>query len=238
MNHFSFLFIILILICQIAKAQDDKKYLVKAGMRPKDAISFTEIYLYPSFISGKVNFKNHHFGSGMMNYNRFTNEVDFIRDKDTLALADPETVKNIVIGNDVFYYQIEIGCMQRVVETPYAILAKKEYLELTGRKRHPNSGEANTTSNGSYNHLITTGAGVTSGLTLNMIEKVDLIYHKKTEYYWANSNGFFLKADKKNVLRLYPGKKTALSSYVEDNKVDFSNEEALQNLVKTIAEIQ
>jgi hypothetical protein len=234
MKRFNLLFAA-ILFCQVAIAQ---QYLIKEGTRPRDTFTFTDIYLYPAFTPGKVNFKNNHVGAGMVNYNRFTGEIDFIKDKDTLALTDPETIKNVTIGNDVFYYQIDIGFFQRMEESKDATLAKKDYLQLADRRRHPNSGSSNTASNGSYNPMISNGGGAASGLTLNMVENVDLIYRRKTEYYFANANGFFLKAEKKNLLRLYRDRKDAINTYLEGHDVDFDNGESLLQLFTAINEMR
>jgi hypothetical protein len=234
MKQFNLLFAA-IFFCHVVVAQ---QYLIKEGTRPKDTFTFTDIYLYPAFTAGKVNFKNSHVGAGMMNYNRFTGEIDFIQGKDTLALNDLETIKNVTIGNDLFYYQIDIGFFQRIEESKNATLAKKDYLELADRRRHPNSGSSNTASNGTYNPMITTGAGVASGLTLSMVENVDLIYRRTVEYYFANANGFFLKAEKKNLLRLYRDKKVAINAYLEEHDVDFDNGESLLQLFTAINEMQ
>ncbi|HEY9048738.1 MAG TPA: hypothetical protein VIN08_22695 [Ohtaekwangia sp.] len=224
------LFICAVLFSGIATAQDDQKYVVKEGTRPKDTFSYADIYLFPTFTSGKVYFKNNHVGSGMMNFNRFTREIDFIQGKDTLALSDTETIKNVAIGNDVFYYQADIGYVQRMAENANVMFGKMESIDVADRRRQPNSGTSSTTSNGSYNSQITTGAGTASGLALKMVEKVDIIYRKKTHYYFRNAKGSFVKADKKSLLKAYPDKKEALNQYLLQNEVDFQNAESLQTL--------
>ncbi len=224
-----------LIICQLAMAQqEDQKYIVKQGTRPRDTFSFSDIYLYPAFNAGKVSFKNGTSGAGKMNYNRFTSEIDFIKGTDTLALADAETMKNVVIGKDVFYYQKGIGFVQIVAETPYAVFARQENISLVDRRRQPNRATSSNTSNGTYNNQITTGAGVASGLALNMREEVDMIYRKKTEYYFANVKARFVKADKKSIVKLYPEKKDALTVYFTEHEVDFHSQEALQELFNII----
>jgi hypothetical protein len=84
--------------------------------------------------------------------------------------------------------------------------------------------------------MITTGAGTASGLTMNMVEPVDLIYRRKTEYYFGNSKGFFVEASEKSIVRLYPDKRNMLKAYFEQHQVDFHNEQAMLDLFKLINE--
>src|SRR6267154_3401836 len=85
MKSFSFFLIMFLLSVQM-QAQEGRRFYVKGGTRPKAVFKFEDIYLYPSFISGKVYFKDGGLGGGMMNYNRFAGEMDFIQGLDTLAL--------------------------------------------------------------------------------------------------------------------------------------------------------
>src|ERR1043165_1541242 len=103
-----FLFLSLV-ACLQSIAQNNERFVVKQGMQPKAVFKFKDIYMYPSFTQGKVNFKEGTSVSAKLNYNRFTGEMDFIQGKDTLALANAEMIKNILIENDVFFYQGEVG---------------------------------------------------------------------------------------------------------------------------------
>jgi hypothetical protein len=70
-------------------------------------------------------------------------------------------------------------------------------LQIANRRWHPNSATSSTSSNGTINTFGNTKAEAIPGvLSLSMIEKVDLIYERRIEYYFTNTKGFFLKADK------------------------------------------
>lgn len=233
-----YFFSLLMLASLASVAQEGKKFVIKAGSRPKDTFSFNDIYKYPSFMTANINFRNNTSGTARMNYNKFTSEIDFIKGKDTLALADHDAIKSIIIGNDAFFYQPDIGYVVRIAEAPKGSLAKREFLELADRRRHPNSGSTSQVSNGSYNNQITTGAGVASGLSLNMVEQEDLIYRLKTDYYFGNPKGFYVKTDKKNLLRTFPDKKSFLNEYLEKHNVDFHNPDSLQHLFNIVTTMQ
>jgi len=217
-------------------AQQEQQYLIREGTRPKDVFTFSDIYLYPTFKPGKVTFKNGNVANPMLNYNQFTHEIDFIKDrKDTLALADAETVKSISIADDTFYFQVDIGFVKKLEQTPVGILAKTDNLQLADRRRHSNSGSSNSSSNGSYNNF-NTNSVTASSLSLNMVEKIDLIYRRKSEYFIANSKGFFHEATKKNFIRLFPDKKNIINDYFESRKIDVKSEQDLLELFQIINE--
>lgn len=79
---------------------------------------------------------------------------------------------------------------------------------------------------------------LSNGSSVIITETVNLIYRKKTDFYFANANGFFAVAKKEKLLRLYPDKKNIMYSYLKQHAVDFNNEVSLQNLFTAITEIQ
>jgi hypothetical protein len=79
--------------------------LIKINLGKDKDVLQKYIYAYPSFLKGFVNLKGNRSEPSLLNYNRLNDEMLFIGNKnDTLALSAPETVDNIVIGNDVYFY--------------------------------------------------------------------------------------------------------------------------------------
>jgi len=199
----------------------------------KDTFKYKDTYLFPSFSSGKVNFKTGDTGGGPMNYNRLTGEMDFIKSKDTLALGDPQNIKNVVIGNNLFYVQLPEGYLQLVDVIDKVILAKREVIDLVD-KRKPNNMDTfvqSSSSDGAYSNFV-------SGLPVSMVTKVDLVFELRKEFYLGNEKGNFKVADKKTLIKSFPEKKVALAKYLEEHSVDFSSLESLQSAFKDIREMK
>jgi hypothetical protein len=234
------LFLLPVLVCTFSAAQENRKFIVKEGARPRDVFTFNDIYLFPAFNSGVVRFRNNTVGNGMMNYNCFTAEIDFINGKDTLELADPETIKSITIGKNIFYYQVDIGYIQYVTGTDYGTFGKMETYQVADRRRQRTSDPSNYFVTPGSSGGVNAGTpaakigGLSNGSALSIIEHVDIIYKKSTEYFFANKNGFFVTPNKKNITRIFPKKKNAISAYLANHNVDFDNEESLQNLFTVI----
>ena len=243
MRQFCFL-LISILVCTLTMAQENRKFMVKEGMRPRDVLTFSDIYLFPTFNSGVVRFRSNRVGYGSMNYNRFTGEIDFISGKDTLELADPETIKSVTIGKNIFYYQVGIGYIQNLTGTGDAAFGKMETYYIADRRRDRTSVSSNYFVTPGSSGGVNSGdpaakiGGLANGTTLNIVERVDIIYRKKTDFYFANKNGFFLVPSKKNIMKIFPKKKEIINAYLIDHTVDFDDEESLRNLFSVIAEKQ
>jgi hypothetical protein len=222
-----------LMVSSLTLAQQNRRYIVKHGTRIKDTFKFNDIYLFPSFTSGKVLFKTGDTGGGSMNYNRLTGEMDFIQSKDTLALADREKIKTIVLGGTLFYVQTPDGYLQRLDAIDKVILAKKEIIESAGKIK-PNNSETFTQTlapEGTYNSFV-------SGLPVGMVAKVDLVFDLRVEYYLGSEKGNFKVASKKTLPKFFPEKKELVTKYLEEHPVDFTNLESLQNAFKDIREMK
>jgi hypothetical protein len=64
-----------------------------------------EMYNYPTFIDGIVEYKDGQLFKRPMNYNKVLATVQFIENGDTLAIANEQNVKTVSIGTDVFVYR-------------------------------------------------------------------------------------------------------------------------------------
>jgi hypothetical protein len=213
-------------------------FTVKAGSRLRDVISIEDIYEFPSFSKGVVQFKNGRPGVSKMNYNRYSGEMEFLEGKDTLNLMEKETVKHVTISDSVFYVHPEYGYLQPVAEMKSTILAKKEFIKLVDRQKGGAYGTMNSTSAiDSYTSLVNAnGNSVYGGRMLELVANEDMIYRTGILYYFGDEKGNFVHADKKAVLKLYPKKKSFLSEYLKSHEVDFDKEADLKALLTVISD--
>jgi hypothetical protein len=214
-------------------AQNNKHYVVKHGTSMKKTFKFADTYLFPSFSSGKVNFKTGGTGGGAMNYNRLTGEIDFIKGKDTLALGDAEKIKNVVIGSNLFFVQLPQGYLLRVEVIDKVILAKREVIDLADRRKISNMDTfvQSSAPDPPFSNFV-------SGLPMTMDAKVDLVFAGRTEYYLGNEKGNFKIASNKTLLKSFPEKKEMLTNYLEEHTVDYTSLESIQSALKDIREMK
>jgi hypothetical protein len=219
----SCLFFILTFFSAIVFSQTKEVITVKAGTRIIDYFPPQKRYLYAEFLEGKAVFKSNTYTAARFNYNILLGEVQFIYKNDTLSVGNPESLKNVVIGQDTFYY--DRGYLKVIAGTD-PIMTVKQYIKFvdTGKE----SGYGTKSSTGaihSYTNIIG-GAGRSYKLILNE----DLILTRNTEYYLGNSREGFVIYRKKAVENRFPPLKSQIASFIKEKRIDFNNEEDLKEL--------
>ena len=220
-------FIVFACICfcyQIGLAQKTKTFKVNPGEKVVDAIPNNDKYAYPEFIIGTVYFKNGEHYPGKLNYNSLFQEMQFIdRKGDTLSLAEPATIKLIVINTDSFFY--DGGYLKLTASYGKIKLGPKELIAFTDRQKLGGYG-------GESSARIDTYKSIQDGSTFKeLVAREVLTFVKKTVFYIGDEFHHFKQAKKKNMLDFYPSKGREVKSYLKENKVDFSNEEDLKKMI-------
>lgn len=222
MKKSAYIILCCFLFCASFKSQAQNIITVKAGTRVIDYFPFTERYRYPEFMTGMVTFKDNTSITARLNYNILTGEVQFIQKNDTLSITNTKAIDNVRILTDTFYY--DNGYLEIVAGRDPAFMAIKQYIKLVDVKKEGALGTRNSTTNSQ------TVDYIFNGTMFNLICQEDLVLSKKTDYYLGNkSNGFFYY-NKKNVLKLFPQKKSAIENYIKHNGVNFRDKEDLLHL--------
>lgn len=206
-------------------AQKTKSFKVNPGEKVVDAIPNDDKYSYSEFIVGTVYFKNGEHYPGRLNYNFLFQEMQFIdRKGDTLSLAEPGTVKQIVINRDSFFY--DGGYLRLVAGYGNVKLATKEFIAFADRQKLGGYG-------GESSARIDTYKSIQDGSTFKeLVAREVLTFVKKNLFYLGDEFNHFKQANKKNVLDFYPSKGREIKSYLKTNKVDFSNEADLKKMIE------
>ena len=222
--------LILIVCCCTAQAQDSA-IIIKAGTSFNESVSVTDLYEYPQFVYGKVFFRQGDSTTALLNYHRFSEEMQFIDLKrDTLKIANAGTIKFIRISNDLFYY--DNGYVKLIKDNNTIKLAAKETLKVSGKNK---IGAHNMASPGS-------AIDSYSSLTIdhrnyNLVTREDITLAKRTEYYFGDKYNHFVLANKKNILRLYSKQERTVTAYLKENNVDFNNREDLEKLINYLTNL-
>lgn len=213
------------------RAQDSTLVTVKSGSSISDVLTTTDVYLYPQFVRGTVSFKNGTTAGAMMNYNSLIDQLLFIDPKgDTLALRDEKTLQLISLGNDTFFY--DEGYVRLVASNSVVKLAERQVWEVADiRKIGSHNRPSATFAVTSYSTL-TDRFGKTHDLLLNE----DLLLRKKPAYYLGDRYNHFVPASKKNLLLLFPKEQNKLSTYLNENKVNFDRKADLEKLAQFLTE--
>ena len=225
MKKLNFLLMLLLLGSASVFAQDREIVRIKAGEDPASSYSPHGFYRFPHFQEGFALLKNGEKTGARFNYHMLNQEIQFLsRAGDTLALADPFSIKYISIDSTIFYYSE--GYLE-VLENHEALkLAARVRLETQWEKIGAYGQASPSGSIRSPNKLILGNTG--KELSLNQ----NILIRKDYTYYWIDKYGTVLKATKANIFKLMPpDAKTHIEDFLKKNKIDFTREADLKKLL-------
>ena len=212
-----------ILIYSHNACSQNNKWTVKAGEGIKESVPDSLKFRYPKFVTGYVYFRDGKNSMAPLNYNLLNGEMEFIaRGKDTLSMDNEPTIKVIRINNDSFYY--DKVYMELVMSNGSLKLAKKELLKIGHVKKIGASDQSSSTSS------------ITS-LSSYYPELGDLMLIKQTVYYIGDKYNHFLRANKKNVIKMFGRKQGEIEIFLRENKIIFNKEDDLKKLVNFLQKI-
>jgi hypothetical protein len=224
-----YLAIFLFLLPFYANAQnagDEMK--VKNGSDITKSLKYSDRFSYPSFLDGKVYFRNGRVVNAKLNYSLPHGEVQFVdAKKDTLILNDKNFIDKITIAADTFYYYQHHGHVRKVAGYNRVSLAEKQILGTNGVERYAAYNQYSSTS-----AISTYSSFVNSNGQPQTLEGSDRIALKKRfVYFFLDQNRDIYLATKGNLVKVFPRHKKALHTYFKENKVEFANPE---EIVKTL----
>ena len=205
-------------------AQSSDIVRIKAGEDPAKKFSPYGFYRFPTFSDGVAVFKHGGTTNAKLNYHLLNEEMQFIAaNGDTLALADPFSIKYITVDSSLYYYSD--GYVEVIEKSESLKLARRLRLDVKWEKIGAYGQPSPSGSIRTPNRIILGNTG--SNLTLNQ----DIIIQKDYTYFWLDKYGTVLKATKANLLKfLPPDTKGIVEDYLKKNSVDFRKESDLRKL--------
>ena len=188
-----------------------------------------EIFLYPSFLPGIVEYKNGQRFKSNMNYNKAIGAVEFIDEKgDTLSMTNEESISFINIAGNKFIYAPM--CLQIIDGNDKLALLKHETVKIADKHKTGSYGIPN--SSGTIESI----DRIDTRVNYNQIEiNENLLISKVTVYYIEDEKGEIFVASRKNVINNFPKKEGAIKGYLKANNVDFSKEDHLLALLNFLS---
>jgi hypothetical protein len=225
-----FFFICTVFLCSALQGQTLETYTVKPNDNILEIIPLKVVFLYPSFTTGIVSFRDGRSVAGNLNYNLLIQAIQFIDGKgDTLALADENTIKQISITKDTFYYSD--GYVKQIGNWTSVKLAERDFFKEFVQKPGSYGMSSAATAAHSINSVIIQGS------TYKINSDKEVIMVKAKQYFIGNKYNEFVAADKKDLLKLFPKQKKNISEYLDKNPVDFNKKEDLNRLATFLHEL-
>jgi len=211
--------------------QDSTRVFIPAGKSFSDVAGLDKAYRFPNFTNGHVYFRDGTMSAAKLNYNFLNKELEFISPNgDTLAIVKEQAlnIKNIIIDSITFYYYD--GYLEEMAHNEDGKLLKRQFYQIKGSEKIGAYNLASTSSAIDSYSSYTDQNGQSRTLTVR--ENLTLVI--ATEYFFGDKYTVVLRATKKNMLDLYPKKKTQIESYLRNNNVNFTNGTDLLKLFSSL----
>lgn len=183
-------------------------------------------YLFPEFQSGSVTLKKGKPINCMLNYNFMTDEMLYVNEKgEKMALANPEDILRVYIGNRMFI----------PISKKYFEVIEKEAVSLVYRWT------TNITEIGKDGvfGIVTDAPSVYQMNQMSFdnrtwkldVDKTAIVTVVVVPYLYTKSKCIRIMGGN-DFAKAFPGKKSEIQLYVEQNPVDYKKEADLRRLTK------
>lgn len=216
------------------QAQNPNSVRVKADTDLKYAIPVAERYRYPQFKEGTVYFFNNSPATAKLNYNFQLGEIQFLTPtRDTMSLANEQTIKQIQIGDNIFYYDAAHGYVERIAAYSKSYLVVKTMYKVAAVEKMAAMGKSSATSSIREVNMLSTG----NSSVQKLASKGDIVFAKEKTYFLMDLNNRFYKTTKSGFTKLFPNHKKSIEAYFKTENIDLEKEEDLKKTLQFCSEL-
>lgn len=218
----------------LAPAQERSDiYRVTAGQQAHEVLPAKVKYRYEAFQPGTVSFYSGKTSNGNLNYNILLGDMQFVdRSRDTLSLAEEQTIKQIKISDDTYLYNDKYGFLEVVQAYSQVKLAiHQQFVPISQEKMGAYGQSSGTSAISNYSSVSTSG-----GAMQPLEQQGDVLISKKATYLLIDKNQRVRRANRSGILRAFRKQKKAIESYIEEQQIDFHQLEDLQKLLQYCSE--
>lgn len=226
------------------QGQNQKKVNVNFGDTLNNVLSMGFQYLYPEFTKGTVHFSTNEKSTAFLNYNILLNEIQFmdlsdIRGKtfetesDFLKHAqslDLREVSHITIKGDNFI-NTNRGIMYLVVNDETKLL-RNDNIKMSGQS---NIGAYGMQSQTSSVERRSSSPSERARRGEEFKQEIVTEYSRETQFYLLSDNRL-RRATQRGFEKTFRSKRDDIRSYVDENDIDFKNENHLIKLLNYCVE--
>jgi len=223
----AYIFLLLLLFPVWLSAQRSQVIEASSGSDLSNKVSTQLQYLFPEFTAGEVYYQKTPKGSGMMNYNMLTSEMQFMDDVQVMALDTKDVV--MVNINDRKFFPVKSK------EFAEELLSKNKYQLRVKRKvnndQHSKIDEyvtttstSSITSYSSYSHQ--------GGMQYELLVSSNVLVSLKNFYYLVGANGKYTQIkNAKTFTKQFPAYSTQIETFVKEQNIRFDKEDDLMALL-------
>jgi hypothetical protein len=192
----------------------------------KDSILTSTRFLFPQFTDGKVILKDGVVVSAKLNYDTFTDQMQFMGANNVVMnISEPEKVINVVILNRTFSYLKNYFVED--ISNGTVTLSTRLHQQQIAEKNGAYGGSSPATSIQSISSLYQ-GDG-----TVNKLSSNETVSYNKTLTFYITVNGKTkIVFNQNDFLKCFPSKKDVIKQEIDKENCKFSSVESVKKIVE------
>ena len=191
----------------------------------KDSILTSTRFLFPQFTDGKVILKDGVVVSAKLNYDTFTDQMQFMGANNVVMnISEPEKVINVVILNRTFSYLKNYFVED--ISNGTVTLSTRLHQQQIAEKNGAYGGSSPATSIQSISSLYQ-GDG-----TVNKLSSNETVSYNRTLTFYITVNGKTkIVFNQNDFLKCFPSKKDVIKQEIDKENCKFSSVESVKKIV-------
>lgn len=209
-------------------AQTSKYTKIESDNNAVNRVPYNQKYQYDNYKPGNVAYNTGSTSTASLNYSFLLDEIHFINHQgDTLSLANEYLIKQVVVGQDTFYFQPKIGYLQVIASfNPIKLAVKQNIRVLRNEKQSGYDQSSAVSAIKQFSFYIDH-----NGQIKRLQPKGNMLLAKEKDYYIIDQNSRVLPANKATVLTVFQKFKDRVNAYLKTNKINFKQEVELKKLL-------
>jgi len=232
----SFSSFLLIFFCTetILIAQDiPKNYVLTEFKQASLKIPFNERFQFENFRKGFVYKQTGKRSEAKLNYSYLYGDILFIGPSlDTLSISDLHLVKNVSIGESIYFYDQKYGFVEIIGERDGVKIGRKSQLALVDYDKRA-SFERFGSPTSKQNQ--TTFVGMPTHVSIDNITNLTL--RSQVLYFIIDKNNRFHLAGRDGFIKVYARAKKKVVAYLNGHDVNYNNENDLKKVIEDCASL-
>jgi hypothetical protein len=213
----------------ILKAQSiSKNYVLTDFKQASVVIPFNERFQFENFRNGFVNKQSGKRSEAKLNYSYLFGDILFIGSSlDTLSISDVHLVKNVSIGESIYFYDKKCGFVEIIAEHDGVKIGKKRQLVLVDYEQLA-----------SFDRVGSLAAKPSQATFVGMPGKVsienitNLTLRSQSVYFVIDKNNRFHVAERDSLVKVYARSKKKVLAYLNTHDIDYNNENDLKKAIE------
>jgi hypothetical protein len=202
-----------------------KSYFLTNFKQASAVIPFQERFQFENFRKGLVTKITGTKTEAKLNYSYLNGDILFIAaSRDTLSIADVNLVKNVAIGETIYFYDPKYGFAEIIADHNDVKIGKRSQWALV-EYQNSNNYEKMEAPTSKQTTFVKMPAN-------NKIESLtNLTLKPQLSFFLIDKNNRFHMAQRDSFLRIYARNKKKVATYLNSHDVDYRNESDLRKAV-------